>query len=190
VVDAWGVLSIPGGVYNVLREKRTQYTETRLDAKIPPLGWLDITDVAIQYLNLSGLGVDTATTYHFLNDQSKEAIAVCATDNSALRVVGVQYKNLDISTGTGKEEPTLARLVVFPNPAKDVIHIRASGLAGGDYMAHIYSILGQEVYRKPCARTSGQLEEILDITGLGDGIYVCKISNGGRHMGQALFVKR
>jgi len=190
VVDAWGTLSIPGGIYNVLREKKTQYTETRLDAKVPPLGWLDITDVAIQYLSLSGLGVDTTTTYHFLNDQSKEAVAVCTTDNSGLLVVSVQYKNLDTSTGTKKEERVIAGLAVFPNPAEDVLQIRASNLAGGNYTVLIYTMPGQEVYRKTCAVASGRLEEILDIAGLEKGVYVCKISNGSGQTGQTLFVRQ
>ncbi|MFT5385120.1 MAG: hypothetical protein ACI81W_002525, partial [Saprospiraceae bacterium] len=33
-VEGWGTLMIPGGNYNVLREKRIELTETRLDAKI------------------------------------------------------------------------------------------------------------------------------------------------------------
>jgi hypothetical protein len=93
VVDGYGTASIPGGTFNVLREKRTEYRERRLDAKISPLGWLDVTDTANQYLGL-GLGVDTTVTYHFLNDQSKEPIAICTTDNSQLRVISVQYKDL------------------------------------------------------------------------------------------------
>lgn len=92
-VDAFGALAIPGGAFDVLRQKSTEYTEKRLDAKIPPLGWLDVTDVAIQYLGLD-LGVDTTVTYQFLSNQSKEPIAVCTTDNSQLLVVNVRYKNV------------------------------------------------------------------------------------------------
>lgn len=185
VVDAWGTLSIPGGAYDVLREKRTEYRETRLDAKVPPLGWLDITDIAIQYLQLSSLGVDTSTAYHFLNDQSKEEIAVCTTDNSGLLVVSVQYKNVEIPTGTKKEEQPVARLAVFPNPAGDIIQIRAGNLPGGEFTVLIYTMPGQEVYRKICTE-----EETLDIAGLEKGVYVCKISNRSGQTGQALFVKR
>ncbi|MCB0571121.1 MAG: T9SS type A sorting domain-containing protein [Phaeodactylibacter sp.] len=190
-VDAWGALSIPGGTYDVLREKRTEFRETRLDAKIPVLGWLDITDVALQYLSLNALGVDTAITYYFLNDQSKEPIAICTTDNGGLQVVSVQYKNAAMVTAVKKAVQPAAVLAVFPNPAEDVLHIRASGLAGEHCTVRAFSILGQEVYRKACTGTSsGKLEEELDIAGLEKGVYVCKLTNDREEMAQALFVKR
>lgn len=74
-VEAFGSLTIPGGTYDVLREKRTKYQETRLDAKIPPLGWLDITDIALLY-GFQGFGVDTIVTYNFYNNVEKEPIAI------------------------------------------------------------------------------------------------------------------
>jgi len=101
VVDGWGNLTIPGGIYEVLRVKKTEYRETRLDAKVPPLGWLDITDIAIQALNLTVLGVDTTVTLHFLNNQSKEAIAICTLNNEQSQVVMVQYKNVNNNGGGG-----------------------------------------------------------------------------------------
>ncbi|MCO6487498.1 MAG: T9SS type A sorting domain-containing protein [Phaeodactylibacter sp.] len=190
VVDAWGTLAIPGGAFDVLRQKRTEYRETRLDAKIPPLGWLDITDVAIQNLQLSSLGVDTTVTYQFLNGQSKEPIAVVTTDNTQLRAASVQYKNMDTPTGTKKEEGTISGLAIFPNPAEGVLQIRAGNLAGGDYTVRIYSLPGQEVFRKACMGTSGQLQEELNISSLEKGVYVCKISSGNGQTEQVLFVKR
>jgi hypothetical protein len=187
-VDGWGTLSIPGGTYDVLREKRVEYRETRLDAKIPPLGWLDVTDVAIQYLQLD-LGVDTTVAFHFLNDQSKEPIAVCTTDNSQLLVASVQYKNTDIPSGTKTPALAITSLRVFPNPAEDVLQIQASSLAGGDYTIQIFSLPGQEAYRKTFSVTSGLLNEHLDIAGLEKGLYLCRLSNDGGQKGQAVFVK-
>lgn len=190
VVDAWGTLTIPGGSFDVLRQKRTEYREARLDAKVPPLGWLDVTDVAIQALQLgSGLGVDTTVSYHFLNDQSKAAIAIVTTDNSQLRVVGVQYKDLGVSTGTNHVEQAIADLAVFPNPADEVLHLRAGGLSGGDYTVFIYTLLGQEVYRKSGVKAAGALEENLEIGRLEKGVYVCQIFHADGSMGRAIFFK-
>lgn len=189
VVDAWGTLSIPGGAYEVLRQKRTEYRESRLDAKVPPLGWLDITDVAIQALNLSSLGVDTTITYHFLNGQSKEAIAVCTADNSGLAVVSVQYKNLDVSTGVKDAGQAGIDLAVFPNPAVDILHIRVSSPWPENHTLLICNILGEEVWRKTCSGPAGQLEEEVDIAHFEKGVYLCRSLNGGRRTGQVLFVK-
>jgi hypothetical protein len=74
VVNAYGTLRIPGGSFEVLRVKNTVYREMRLDAKIPPLGWLDVTDRAILYGY--NLGVDTTANYQFYSNDSKEPIAI------------------------------------------------------------------------------------------------------------------
>ncbi len=99
-MDAWGSLTIPGPApnppYPVLREKQTQYVERRIDAKINPLGWLDVTDYAIAN-NLGGgidyFGVDTTSTYFFFNDAAKEEIAVVAVDINDLSSQSIRYKN-------------------------------------------------------------------------------------------------
>ncbi|HMP13863.1 MAG TPA: hypothetical protein PKD70_08280 [Saprospiraceae bacterium] len=92
VIDGWGDVTIPGGTFPVLREKRTTFTERRFDAKIPPLGWLDVTDVTIQTLNLNTLGIDTTVAHYFFNDVSKEPIAILTLDNSQSQVVSAQYR--------------------------------------------------------------------------------------------------
>ena len=91
VVDAYGTMSIPGGIYNVLRLKRTEYRYTRLDGKYPPLGWVDITDNAIP-AGFQGLGVDTIVTYFFYNDVVKEPIAAVTFNNEQNATTQVIYK--------------------------------------------------------------------------------------------------
>lgn len=82
VVNAFGTLRIPGGIFEVLRVKNTFYTEIRLDVKIPPLGWLDVTDRGIQ--NGYNLGNDTTSNYQFLSNDSKEPIAILYTQSTPL----------------------------------------------------------------------------------------------------------
>ena len=94
VVDAFGTVSIPGGAFDVLREKRTRFTETRIDAKIPPLGWLDITDLCIQ-AGFNGLGVDTLVSFYFHNDLAKEHIAIVTLNNEQNAVVEARFKQVD-----------------------------------------------------------------------------------------------
>lgn len=90
VVDAFGSLIIPGGTYNVLREKRTQYRNTRLDGHTF-LGWLDFTDVAVN-AGFHGLSVDTVVTYFFYNDVAKEPIAEVTFNNEINATTQVIYK--------------------------------------------------------------------------------------------------
>ncbi len=100
VVDGWGTVNIPGGTYDVLREKRTKYTETRIDAKIPPLGWLDITDNCIQ-AGFNGLGVDTMVAFYFHNNVAKEHIAIATLNNQQNAVTKMVFKANGPSCPTG-----------------------------------------------------------------------------------------
>jgi hypothetical protein len=96
VVDAWGNLSIPGGCYEVLREQRTTYTEKRLDAKIAPLGWLDVTDNAVGQ-GFTTLGVDTTKKFHFFSLLDKQEIAVLHPNNHQNAIISVRFKHPDNS---------------------------------------------------------------------------------------------
>ena len=99
IVDGWGKLSIPGGTYDVLREKLIEERETLMDVKVgvgPFSQWVDVTDL------ISGfdfLGKDTITTYTFYNDAEKEAIAIVTVDNLDNDIVdAVEYKDNGIQT--------------------------------------------------------------------------------------------
>jgi hypothetical protein len=131
-VDGYGTLSIPGGSYNVLREKTTRYTESRLDAKIPPLGWLDITDNAISSGFGSGLGVDTSTHYSYYNDVAKEPIAVVHTGSDALIPLSVTFKAPPPPAGPVLTSLTLKNPVVAGcKPMTGTVTISSPAPTGG-----------------------------------------------------------
>jgi hypothetical protein len=155
VVDAWGNLSIPGGCYPVLREKRTQYEEKRLDAKVPPLGWLDVTDVAIQTWGLTALGVDTTTTFHYFSTVDKQEIAVVRLNNAQNAVEMVRFKHPDNSQFSISNIATSPE--TCPNANDGSITITATGGTG----TLTYSISGP----------SNQTNNTGIFTGLPDGNY-------------------
>ncbi|MDX1942947.1 MAG: T9SS type A sorting domain-containing protein [Saprospiraceae bacterium] len=170
-VDAWGDVTIPGGTYPVLREKRTQYRETRLDAKVPPLGWLDITDVAIQSLALTTLGVDTTVTYNFYNNTSKEPIAIVTLANDQATPVLVQYKSNALTTDVTQLESEMPQVSAFPNPASGKVQLRFSNMKSGQYMLKMYNILGMEVLSETYQMSGKQFETEVDVSRLGAGTY-------------------
>ncbi|MBK7873465.1 MAG: T9SS type A sorting domain-containing protein [Saprospiraceae bacterium] len=171
VVDAWGNVTIPGGTYPVLREKRTRYRETRLDAKIPPLGWLDITDVAIQSLGLTTLGVDTTVTYNFYNNTSKEPIAIVTLNNEQSSAVLVQYKSNALTTDVTELESDNPQVSAFPNPAKGKVQLRFSNMKSGQYMLRMYNVLGMEVLSETYQMPGMQFETEVDVSKFGAGTY-------------------
>ena len=152
VVDASGTLRLPGALpqseFPVLRLKKTTYHEQRIDAKVPPLGWLDVTDIVIQ----SGLawaplfGVDTFTTHHYYNDISKEEIAALTFNTAQNAVTKVVYKNALLASPV-VEIPgaTSSRLQVYPNPAVSAVTISCAGAPSGVYTLKIFSSLGTVV---------------------------------------------
>lgn len=98
-IDASGTLAIPGGSFDVLRKKQTEYKSMAVDVKVAPLGWIDISTIGGQ--QLLPLGTDTITTFHFLNDVSKEEIAICTLNTGQNTVTSVQYKAVSASLTAG-----------------------------------------------------------------------------------------
>lgn len=187
VVDAWGNVTIPGGTYPVLREKRTRYRETRLDAKIPPLGWLDITDVAIQSLGLTTLGVDTTVTYNFYNNASKEPIAIVTLANDQATPVLVQYKSSALTTDVTELESDTPQLSAFPNPTSGKVHLRFRNVKSGQYILKMYNVLGMEVLSETYQMPGKQFETELDVSKLGAGTYLYSLLD---NKGVALVTKQ
>ena len=123
VVDAWGEMTIPGGIYDVLREKRTQISEVRLDAKVPFFGWQDITDIVVASVEeIDELGADTTVTYHFFNNVSKEPIAIVTTRGVEEEVVTVEFKSSNVTTNVQKSNTQKPNIYAYPNPA--IVSIR------------------------------------------------------------------
>ncbi|MCL4708500.1 T9SS type A sorting domain-containing protein [bacterium] len=187
VVDAWGSLSIPGGAYNVLREKRTQYRETRLDGKIPPLGWLDITDVAIQ-AGFHGLGVDTTVFFYFYNDVAKEPIAkvtLNAAQNAALQTL---FKYRSASTSVANAENSIPDNYVlhgnYPNPFNPSTVISFQLPVSSDVTLSIFNTNGQLVRQVASGKlASGRHSIVWDATNergerVASGVYLYVIKAG------------
>ncbi|MFN8332161.1 MAG: hypothetical protein U0T81_13265 [Saprospiraceae bacterium] len=66
LVDAWGQVTLATGQYQTLRQKRTTSTALSVEAKVPILGWFDVTQIASRDL-LGGSSVPvSAAQYVFL----------------------------------------------------------------------------------------------------------------------------
>ncbi len=169
VVDAWGSVSIPGGTYDVLREKRTRYQETRIDAKIPPLGWLDITDNAIQ-AGFNGLGVDTTVSFYFHNDVEKEHIAIVTLNNEQNSATQVMFKNTAVINGLDELNAVKPSVLISPNPVGNEASFGFINFASGTYRLVIFDELGRAAMEKTL-QMSGEFMERIDLSRLPAGVY-------------------
>jgi hypothetical protein len=181
VVDAWGSMSIPGGTYDVLREKRTFYRESRMDAKVPPLGWLDVTDVVIQNAGITALGVDTIVSYHFYNDVSKEPIAIVTLDNNQAFATQIMFKNTTVVNGLTEASAAIPSVTVLPNPVSDEAVFSFKNFAPDGYRLAIFDKSGRLTMEKSLLLNSVQTERV-NLAGLSPGMYFYSVFNENKRV--------
>ena len=186
VVDGWGTLTIPGGTYEVLREKRTEIRETLVEARVgigPFATWVDVTE----FLGGGFLGTDTLTTYVFVNDQEKENIAVVTVTNDDDETpLTVTYKSNDVITNVQYVNTGRADLFAYPNPAINNVRINFLNITPGNYTFRIFNILGKEVVNKEY-QISGDRTVGIDIDTLQKGTYLYNLTDA---KGKILKTKR
>lgn len=174
LVDAWGSMTIPGGTYDVLREKRTEIREIRLDAKISILPWTDITDIAIDALPIDELGIDTTVTYNFWSNDAKEPIAVITTDANESAITAVTYKYNDVISSIVNINPSTPELYVYPNPVVIQTRFEFSNMPEGEYQLDIYNLTGQSVWSKKYHINDYRLETV-NLSRLQKGMYLYQL---------------
>lgn len=152
-VDGWGILQIPNGTYYVLREKRIEKRDTKIEARVTVAGfsvWQDITSL----IPGADIGKDTITTYNFYGENSKELIANVTVDNNDNDLVEqIEYKQAfgdtipDTSTNIFSLN-NIYQLEIFPNPLKDKANFVFNNLKASNYELTIYDLLGKTIWEK------------------------------------------
>ena len=174
VVDGWGSLTIPGGVFDVLREKRVEVRDTRLDAKLGFLGWQDVTDILLSSLPAdqipAGIGSATTTQYYFMSNEAKEVIALVTMDSTGLTPTNVDFKGGILDATNGRHSPKPG-VYATPNPAIVNVRFEFFDLPKGNYKLKIFNILGQEVWTKKY-QINGSMIDKVNVSFLNKGTYI------------------
>lgn len=184
-VDAWGTLTIPGGIYDVLREKRTEEQQVRLDAKIGFFDWFDITDIALELLQMEALEPRTSISYRFMSNEAVEPIADVQTINEGATVSSVSYKAGAISN-LRPVETSLPGVYAYPNPAIVNVRFEFANLPADNYTVSIFNILGVKEWSQRYYVDGGRAEKV-DISALRKGTYFYSIADS---RGKTLVTKR
>ncbi len=168
VVDAWGTLMIPGGEYQVLREKRTTQQETRLEAKVPLLNWLDVTDL----LPFDFLGRDTTTVYHFWGNEKEPIAEVTVTNDEAEMPLFVEYKDNGFISSSPYINTGKSDVLAYPNPAITDVRFDLMNLSPGKYKLKIFNILGIELTSEEYAVNTSSKTVKVDLGDFRKGTYL------------------
>ncbi len=184
VIDAWGVLSIPGGDYEVLRKKRTEIRRTFIDTKISSLPWLDMTDAMNK--DLAFVGEKTTTQYYFISEEEKEPIAILDVDPKTKVVQKVEYKANNVKSNINYINKGKVDVFAYPNPAIEEVRFEFLNLPKGNYKLSIYNILGVEVLKEEYKIANNRTARV-DLTEFRKGTYLYSLVN---EKGKTITTKR
>ncbi len=181
LVDAYGTLAIPGGSYDVLREKRTEYRDTRLEIHLtfPFPFWQDITS---QLGPAAGFGQDTILSYRFISNTEKEIIAVVTTDVSSTTPEQVTYKDNGIPNAADEKFAASPKVAVSPNPTSGVLYFDFENGETGSYDLSIFNSTGSLVLEKKLSLNGSQSEHV-PFGQFGPGTYFYQIKKAGSGLG-------
>jgi hypothetical protein len=192
VVDGWGKVTIPGGTFDVLREKRTEVVETKIEAHTL-FGWVDISTIIGGGGNgggiLDGVGKDTTTTFNFFNDKIKEEIAVVEVDNVTGEVQNVRFKAIGSPTSTNNISTSLPAITISPNPVVDQATISFKNFKSGKYKVEYISVATGKAIAEEINFSSNEFSIDVDIKSLPKGMTLCNVyTKDGKKVAMQKFI--
>ncbi len=181
VVDGYGTLAIPGGTYDVLRQKRTDYTTTGIDVHTF-LGWVDVATI----LGMDLFPADTTIYFDFLSNSAKEPIAVVTVDSTGLVAAQVDYKDNGVIEAINPVTGETISISVSPNPVTNDATFELRNMLPGQYTLRIFDTNGQLVMVKQLSSD----RETVSLQTLSEGMYLYSvIDTKGQVMGIGKLMK-
>lgn len=108
------------------------------------------------------------------------------------RVVGIntcgenagQTRSFGTGFRVGLEKELGGSIKVFPNPSREMVQVQLPGLPSGDLTVDLYSMDGKQIFSRNWK--NGSLEETIDMSRLGAGIYILEIRQGNLRFNKKL----
>ena len=178
-LDAFGALTVPAGTYQVLRNKQTVYTSTKIEVHAGLSffkTWIDITS------QLAGAGggtggnikaADTTVTYSFVANTEKQAIAaVSMKKNKSVGNTRFLAGQTAVGTTDAAEAGRKLELRISPNPTADLVTVGINATdATNAATISVLDIVGHEVYRSTINGTAQQF----NTANWRGGMYICTL---------------
>lgn len=173
LVDAWGRLLIPGGFYDVLREKRTTTQQLKLEAKLGPFPWSDITDLL---RDEDFPNERTLVEYYFFSNETNHPVAIIEMGPDERFVKRVTFLASPLTTNIQRIDDLQPGVYAFPNPAIVTVRFEFTNLPVGQYELSIRNILGVEIWKNDYYLTGNRTERV-DISNLRKGTYLYSLKD-------------
>jgi hypothetical protein len=184
-IDAWGTLTLPGAIYDVLREKRTDVRDFRVEVRVGFFPWTDVTDILIDQLGIEGVGAVTTVSYRFLSQEAPEPVAEVFVDESGVPI-RVTYKVNEDLTNLRQLERREPSVYAYPNPTIVNVRFEFTDLPKDAYTLRIFNILGVEEWSRRF-EIAGHHVEKLNVSFLTKGTYLYSLSDS---KGKTLVTRR
>jgi Secretion system C-terminal sorting domain len=173
IVDGYGEMKIPGQTEAVLRQKRTETTETGLDIK-SFLGW---TAIPTSQVPFGDFGSDTTITYQFFANNVKGPFATVQLDDDQVTPWRVRFKdNMTVAVKPVLDDAGTASINAFPNPAIDEVFFECRNLPSGQYTLKFYNLLGKMLWSHEY-QISGSKSIRVDLNNMRKGTYLYNLSD-------------
>ena len=185
-VDAWGTVKLPDGDYDVIRDKVTTTTDTKLFVKLPFVGWFDASALVGDIEGIGeAIGVVQTTTYNYYSAEDKEIIVSIITDDQDM-ITSVEYKGNAIISDIKVVTPDHSMITAYPNPSFGNVSIQMVNYPLSEYRMKVYNVVGKELWAESFQLRSNRVFKA-DLMHLRKGTYLYSIFDNN---GEKLITKR
>ena len=185
-VDAWGTVILPDGEYDVIRDKVITNSETKLFAKLPFIGWFDVTTVVGGIEGFGdAFGATRTTTYNYYSAEDKEVIVSIDTDDQDM-ITSVEYKSDAVISDIKVVTPDYTMITAYPNPSFGNVSIQMVNYPLGEYKMKVYNVVGKELWSETFQLRSKRVFKA-DLMHLSKGTYLYSLFDKN---GKKLITKR
>ena len=150
--DGHGTCILYDGSYQVLRQKITERTNTKIEVSVrPPFPgssslWFDITPLLTSQLPFPLPLADTTVYYDFLANNYRQPIARFNLNNNGTVIESIEFKGehpAPVSVLQTRAQNT--QIVAYPNPANARLNIGFENYEPGNYRVELVDVQGKKV---------------------------------------------
>ena len=170
----------------MIRDKISNTADTKLFAKLPIIGWFDVTSLIGDIDGLGdAIGVVETITYNYYSAEDKEIIVSIITDDQDM-ITSVEYKGDAILSDTKVVTPDYSMITAYPNPSFGSVSVQMVNYPLGEYRIKVYNVVGKELWTESYQLRSNRVFKA-DLMHLRKGTYLYSIFDKN---GKKLVTKR